>query len=168
MGKLRQVGELEIDFDPAHEKREWIVQRISWAVMGVLVIATLIGLVGPGPLSKVKAGKPGDRLRIEFHRFGRYQAPAELRVYCRPEGKNQDFELSFDRAFLEGNEISEILPEPEETRTDGGKYVFQFRSGEAEEHLVTLRFKASQFGSAKSKVTLDGSESIEIQTFNWP
>ena len=166
MGKLRKFDELEVEFDPEHEKREWIVQRFGWATMGILVIATLIGLLGSGPLSDATAGKPGDRLRIEYHRFGRYQAPGELRVYCRPDGK--DFELSFDRGFFEKSEVSEISPEPEEMRTEGDKYVYRFRSGEGEEHLVTFRFEAAQFGKAKSKVTLDRSEKREIQTFYWP
>ena len=167
MGKSNRVGDLDLKYDPAHEEREWITQRIGWTLMALLALAALIGLLGPGPLSDKTEGKIGGPLRVEYQRFGRYQAPAELKIYCRPKGR-EHFELSFDRAFIQVSEIKEISPKPDETRTDGDRYVYQFRKGDAEEHLVTFRMHGEKFGKATSNLTLDGQESVHIQIFYWP
>jgi len=158
---------LDLQYDPAYEEREWKAQRIAWTLMGLAVIATLAGFLGVGPFSKKHAGKVGNALYVEYQRFGRYHAPTELKVFCRPERKEQ-FELSFDRAFIEATEIKEISPEPEETSTEGDRYVYRFRQGEGEEHLITFRIEAAQFGGARSKVTLDGKASVAIRLFYWP
>jgi hypothetical protein len=167
MGKSRRIGDLELPFDPAHEEREWVVQRVGWVLMGLIVVAALLGLLGPGPLSKRHEGKVGDALYVEYQRFGRYQAPAELKVFCRPERREQ-FELTFDRNFIERSEIKEISPEPEETSAEGDRYTYRFKRGEGEEHLVTFRIEAGKFGRASSKITLDQSKSVNIRLFYWP
>ena len=167
MGKTKRVGDLDLDYDPAHEEREWIVQRIGWALMALAAIAALIGLLGPGPLSKKREGKAGDALYVEYHRFARYQAPADLKIFCRPEGQDE-FQLSFDRSFIEGAEVKEISPEPEESRTEGARYAYKFKRGKGEEHLVTFRIEGGKFGRASSKVTLDGKQTVNIRLFLWP
>jgi hypothetical protein len=167
VGKSKRVGDLDLQYDPAYEEREWIAQRIGWAFMGSIAIAGLIGLLGHGPLSKKTEGKIGDRLHVKYQRFARYQAPSEVKVYCRPGGKEQ-FEIGFERGFIERSEIKEISPEPEETRSDGEQYVYRFKRGEGEEHLVTFRMEGNQFGKASSKVTLDGGASVKLQIFFWP
>ena len=167
MVKSKRVGDLDLHYDPAHEEREWIVQRIGWGLMALIAIAALMGLLGPGPLSRKTAGKVGDRLHVEYQRFGRHQAPSQLKVYCRPEGE-EHFELSLERRFIEASEIKAISPEPEEARTEGDRYVYRFKRGEGEEHLVTFRIHGEQFGKASSKVTLDRGASVNIQIFYWP
>ena len=167
MGKPKRFGDLEVTYDPAHEEREWIVQRIGWAVMLLLAAAALAGLLGPGPLSDVAAGQIGSPLRVEYERFVRYQAPGELRFYCRPEGKDK-FQLSFDRAFIEATEIKEISPEPLETSAHGEKYSYTFRRTGGEEQLVTFRIEGDQFGKTKTEVQLEEGAKVELRQFYWP
>ena len=156
---------MDLKYDPAHEEREWFVQRVCWGLMALAVIAALVGFLGSGPISRKTSG--GETLRVKYQRFGRYQAPAELKIYCRPEA-GERFELSFDRAFIESSEIEEISPEPEKTRSEGDRYVYMFQKGEGGEHLVTFRIKGERFGKQTAKVMLNGTQSVNIQTFYWP
>lgn len=166
MGKPQRFGDLEAGYDPGHEEREWIVQRIGWAVMALLIAAALAGLLGPGPLSKRHAGKMGSPLHVEYQRFGRYQAPGELRVYCRPEG--EQFRITVDRGFIQNSEITRIMPEPIETILELDAQSFVFRREGVDDHLVTFRFESQQFGQATTRIILDKKESVEIRQFYWP
>lgn len=168
MGKSRRVADLDIDFDSAHEEREWVAQRVAWVLMFCAVIAGLVGLLGPGLLGETHQGKPGDPLYVEYQRFCRHQAPAELKVFCRPGGSRREFELALDRNFFESAGIEEISPEPVETRSDGDRYVFRFTRGAGNEHLVRIRFEPSAFGRRTTKLKLDESATVIIRFFYWP
>jgi hypothetical protein len=167
MGKPQRFGDLDLAYDPVHEEREWCVQRIGWALIGLAILAAIIGVLGPGPLSKKREGKMGAALFVEYQRFARYQAPGEFKVLCRPEGKEQ-FRLSLDRTFIEQTEIKEISPEPFETSAAGDTYVYFFKLGQGEEQLVTIRFESKRFGRVNSRVTLDEKETVEVRQFYWP
>jgi hypothetical protein len=167
VGRTRRIGDLDLNYDPAHEEREWIVQRIGWGLMIATGGAALAGLLGPGPLSRREEGKVGEALYVEYQRFGRCQAPAELKIFCRPKGQ-KEFALSFDRPFIEGNEIIEISPEPLEASAKGDRYVYRFSGDEGQEQLVVFRLEAAKFGRARSKVTLDGTATVNLRFFYWP
>jgi hypothetical protein len=159
---------LELQSDPTYEEREWIAQRIGWVVMCVLALASLAGVLGPGPLSEREEGHEGAALHVKYQRFGRYQAPAKIQIFCRPGGAAEQFELSLAREFVEAIEITEISPEPEEVSTKGKYYLYRFKRADGDDHLVTFRLKAEKFGAVQSEVTLDTKDSVRMRMFFWP
>lgn len=170
MGEPRGIvesGGLEIEFSPEHERREFRVQRVAWALMGLAIVAALAGLFGPGPLSRAQAGETGGRLRAEFQRFARYQGPLELRIFCRPENAHE-FRVSLDRSFFEHAEIREISPQPHETVSGSNYCTLAFTSEGGGEHLVTIRFESRKVGKRSYGLRLDGGHEIEVQQFFWP
>ena len=164
MGETR---DLDLQYNPAREEREWIVQRIGWAGMGIAVITALMGLTGAGPLSKKHEGTIGGPIYVEYQCFARYQAASEIKVFCRP-GAVEEFELTLERGFIDRVQMDEISPRPEEVRTLGDRYAYRFKRGEGDEHLVTFRMKGEKFGRASSRLTLDNKEGVEIRPFYWP
>lgn len=166
MGEPRRFGDLEVGYDPKHEEREWRVHRAGWAIMALAAVAALAGLLGPGPLSNVRAGKESDVLYVEYQRFGRYQAPADFKIFCRPDG--EQFRISLDRGFIEHAEIKEISPEPLEVTLEPDAQNFVFKAAEQGRQLVTIRFESQQFGRSKAAISLDGKETLEIRQFFWP
>jgi hypothetical protein len=57
MAEKPHSGDLELDQDLAFERRTWTVERVAWVAMGLMGIAALAGLLGPGPLSKPPIGE---------------------------------------------------------------------------------------------------------------
>lgn len=167
MGKPRAFGDLEVGYNPGHERREWRLQRIGWSGMALAAVAALAGLLGPGPLSNAQAGSEHSPLRAEYQRFGRYQAPAELRLFCRPP-KAGEFEISIDRSFLESAEIQEISPEPKTWIAGGERAVLSFDAEGTGRQLVTLRFQSRTFGTRRCRIALNDANEIELQQFFWP
>jgi hypothetical protein len=67
--------DLQIDDDPAFQKKEWRVQRIGIALLALLVAAAAAGLTGMGgPLNDAEAGRRGDPVFVEFERVVRQGA----------------------------------------------------------------------------------------------
>jgi hypothetical protein len=50
--QLPRIGDLEIRQDLSFERRDWMMQRLGWAVIGLLILAGLTGLTGSsGPMT---------------------------------------------------------------------------------------------------------------------
>lgn len=67
MAEHARKGGLEVSQDLNFQRREWVVQRVGWVVMAVLLVAALLGLFGPGPLSKSIAGSASGPVRAEYY-----------------------------------------------------------------------------------------------------
>lgn len=51
MGSQRQNHQLEVGEDVKFQNRWWVFERIAWVFMALLLLAALLGLLGPGLLS---------------------------------------------------------------------------------------------------------------------
>src|SRR5919106_6001727 len=73
---------LQIDQDLAYQQREWLVERVGWIVMLLLIVAAAAGIFGNGVLSRASVSD-GKQLRIEYERFAHYLTPTSLKVHMR-------------------------------------------------------------------------------------
>jgi hypothetical protein len=167
MGKLRAFGDLQIQYDPAHERKEWFAQRVAWTLMALIVAAALAGLLGPGPLSNARAGNKGSKLSVECSRFARYQGPETLRIFCQPES-GQEFRVSLDRSYVERIQIHGISPEPKETIARSEQYIYVFAREQEGEQLVLFDLHPNAFGRTETRIMLDNIESVTLTQFYWP
>ena len=55
MSDSHRVGDLEISPDLNFQRRSWAMQRFAWVVLALFILAALLGLFGPGPLSQTRA-----------------------------------------------------------------------------------------------------------------
>ena len=110
-----QRGRLEILLDPAFQRREWVIQRIAWVLMGVILLAALLGLFGDGPLSHASARSPDGRIRVAYERFLRNHAPGEFSVFVEPGAVDADGRVRvwLARDYLESVRLKEVVPAPE-------------------------------------------------------
>src|SRR5215207_519621 len=111
----KQVGDLELDQDLTYQQREWRVERISWIVWLLLIVAALLGLLGPGPLSQTRAGSQDERVWVDYERFVRYRSPTQLIVHIEPDAAQEGmFHLQLDQEFIAKAQIQRIDPEPDQ------------------------------------------------------
>src|SRR5688572_20039263 len=130
--QVKRIGELDLAEDIAFERRSWVVQRIAWTIMSLILIAALLGLFGNGWLSKARMSIPGGALEIEYNRFVRFQAPGELRARISPSSTEENQAgLWVSREYLKSIELKQITPAPErEITTDEGViYLFATAHG---------------------------------------
>ncbi|MGZ8921039.1 MAG: hypothetical protein ACXW3L_08645 [Limisphaerales bacterium] len=166
MGESNQRSGLEMHYDSDHEKKEWILQRFGWGLMLLASVAALSGVLGDGPMSKRQKGKVGDDLYFENDRYVRHQSPFKLKLFCRP--RDTEFSISFNRAYLDKNEVKEIQPEPQSTTIDGQNCTFVFNGTSGKVQLVTFHLIPEAFGKIQNEITLDGNHTQKMEQFIWP
>jgi hypothetical protein len=56
--EVQRHGDLEIQEDLPFQRREWLVERVAWGVMALLIVAALLGLFGTGPDDRWRRDHP--------------------------------------------------------------------------------------------------------------
>jgi hypothetical protein len=149
--------------------REWTAERVGWFVIAAILIAALLGLLGPGLLSYRIQTSPDHRLSVEYYAVQRYDAPAELRIRFRPSDVSM-VRITVARTFTDQTTPESITPNPETVEMQGDRLVYSFRA--MADHraagLVTYRYKSNVPGWLRYEIGLDGGPSIEVSQFVCP
>lgn len=152
---------LEIDEDLQFQRKEWIFQRIGVTVMGIFVIAALLGLTGMGgPLSHASAGERGGPLSIEYERIVRRGAKATLKLHVRsdPPGFIQFWVAA---PYLEDVIVDYVVPAPETVTVERGRHVYTIRAASPEVTL-TVEMEHQRFGRLDGEVGIVGGPAVSF------
>jgi hypothetical protein len=166
----KRVGDLEIDQDLTYQQREWKVQRTGWVVWVLLLLATSVGLLGHGPVSKTTAGSEGGPLWVEYYRFVRHRAPTTVLLHLDPAlAREGIIRLELDQSYLEQVAIEDIVPKPDQEQAKGDRIVYSFAVAESEEPLVvTFKLEPDDPGSLSTAVAIEGGPAVNVRQFVYP
>jgi hypothetical protein len=165
MAKQQQAGDVFSDQDLDFQRRSWVIQRIAWGLMVVVVGAGLAGLFGHGPASQSSARAGG--LTVEYESAARFQAPTSLRL--RLDGTaihDGTAAIQIDQAYLDRFEIVGIVPAPAETRLDGEVLVYSFKVGQPGDVIFNL--KPERIGGAGAQIGVVGGQTARLEQFIYP
>jgi hypothetical protein len=170
MSNIQRIKDLEINEDFAYQERAWVVQRVGWGVLGLLILAGLLGLLGSGWFSNAKAGEQTDRLWLEYERFERFQSPARLRVHLGSSaGKDGFVRVWLKRSYLENVQLHQVTPQPESVEAGVDRLVYVFRDQKLHEPTaITFDMEPEQIGLQSGAVGLDEGQSLQFQQFVYP
>ncbi len=170
MPKAKRGRSLEIHEDMDFQRRTWAVERAGWVGMALLVLASLLGLLGPGPLSSATAVDPTSGLWLEYDRCVRCEAPAKLRVQLGPAAaKDGKVRLWLSRPYLDAVRVEQVTPEPELVEAGAGRLTYVFRAAEADGPLaVTFSLKPERAGYHPAEMGLDGSPPLRFGQLVYP
>jgi hypothetical protein len=165
-----RAAELEINEDIAFERREWRFQDAGAAAICLLLLAAIAGLFGSGAFSERRRTSADGGTTVEYQRYERLGAPAEVRVELRPgQARAGRLTLLVEAAYLGSFKIESITPRPEAELAgpDGVRYRFEVaESGEPSRVLFELR--ARKFGSARGGIGVDGRPAAVLRQFVYP
>ncbi|MCA1626498.1 MAG: hypothetical protein LC742_00825 [Acidobacteria bacterium] len=170
MSGVKRIGDVEINQDLDFQRLVWTVQRVGWVVTALLIVAALLGLFGPGPLSWATAGEGGAPLRLEYNRFERYLAPTTLRVHTGAgAGREGQLRIWLDRTYLEGVQVESVTPQPDsvEAGTDRMTYVFQMPDPNGPT-AITFNLLTQQIGTLRGRVGLAEGQTVTFTQFVYP
>ena len=170
MGEPGRVGDLEIAQDLSQEHREWRIERAGWIAGALLLLAALLGLLGPGPLSSATAGEPHSSLWVEYERFQRYQAPATIRVHFGPGvARGGEARVALNRAFVESVDLRHIDPAPARVEAGSDRFTYAFLVADSSRpSAVTFRFEPDTFGRVPVEVEAEGGPRLRFRLFYYP
>lgn len=170
MAEKSQASDLELDQNPEFERRTWAVERLAWVVMAMIGLAALLGLLGPGPLSKTIAGEESGPLWLEYSRFGRFKAPLMLRIHLGPKaGQHGPVRLWLSREYMEGVQVESVTPPPVHVEAGPEQLTYVFAVGElTHSTAVSLSLKAEQIGRRQGCVGLMNGPTLCFHQFIYP
>jgi hypothetical protein len=170
LASIERVGSLEIAQDLDFQRKEWRIQRISWVVMALLILAALLGLTGSGILARATIGDAESRLQLEYSRFDRLEAPTTLELQIAGDAVTEEqVELWVDRGYLQSVQVEQVVPEPEEVRSEGDHLTYVF-GVDAPGQPVTITFdlRHTNFGPKSGQVGLGNEPALSFSQLVFP
>lgn len=160
--------ELQIEQAPAFHEREWRARRVGWLLMGVFVLAGLIGLLGSGPVSATTTSTGTGRLAVDHRRITHLQSDDSVVLRVGSEAVEGDtLSLDLHGSWPAGVDVRGITPEPTEQRARPDGVVLEFaidRPGDVE---ITISFRARRPGPLEATVAAPG-EALVFRQFVLP
>jgi hypothetical protein len=169
--RAERVGDLEISSDLRFQDREWVVQRVGWAVMVVVLLLTAAGLLGGwGPLNQhVLRGEQG--LSLELERVVRHGGEARFAMVVPPElAAEGTVTVWIDRSWLQGltMEVTPV-PEPLSTSVHGDVVLYDFAmSDPARPGRIEMEFVPDDLGRREGRFGLQGGPSLSFSQLVLP
>jgi hypothetical protein len=160
---------LQIDEHAAWDRADWLIQRVGWAVLAVIVALGLLGLFGNGLLTEATVGSQSEGLWMEYPRVVRLGAPVTIDVHV--DGRfveGGEVTISLSEGYLDSVRLEGISPEPDSvtTRQDVIEYMFRVEGGGGV--AVAFYVKAQELGSMSGTVAVAGGGSERFRQFVLP
>jgi hypothetical protein len=115
---------VEIDLDRSFQEKMWLVERIGWALMFLVVVAALAGFTGvTGAASSGHAEAAG--ARIDYPRISRWQTADTLAIEF-PASAAGKVEVLVPQAFTKVFAIEGVTPEPSRVTVTPKGQLYEF------------------------------------------
>lgn len=151
--------------DLSYQRASWRVQRIGWVLMGLFIVLGLLGAFGDGPLSRVRAGRPGG-LELAYSRVWRLGTESSIELRVAPDSGH--VVLWVGRALLDGAEIRYRSPEPVRTQTDAGGQLLEFQAGNSGPVVIRLGAVPTRLGPLRTSLATATSPAVPLNVFVIP
>lgn len=152
---------LEIDDDVRFQTREWHAQRVGIVLVGLFVLAAVLGLTGAGGvLNDATAVSDSGNVRIEYDRVVRRSASASmtLRFHSDPPGFIQ-FWVS--APYFDAVHIESVTPAPQTVTVEGARHVYTIRAA-SPDVAVTVTLEHKTWGRLEGEVGIIGGDSARF------
>ena len=170
MSEISRTGDLDIGQDLQFSRRAWTVQRMSWIVALLVLIAAGVGLFGHGPISQAQESSESGDLRVEYERFARHQGRTKLDIVIDPADKQAaEVRVWVSREYFDAAKTQTIIPEPDtfESASDRVTMVFRRMPGSGPMR-VTVELEIEQMGPVNAEIGLVGGSQVSLSQFLYP
>jgi len=167
----KRRSEIDISEDMAFQRRTWQVERAAWILLGVILIAALLGFFGGGGLvASTETATEDGNLSMQYDRFARLAAPTRLRVVVTPPDESADtLRIWLAREYVEALEVTSVVPEPSRVEAASDRYIFEFPlSPGSETATVLFRVEPLRAWHVPGRLGIDGGADLRFDQFIYP
>jgi hypothetical protein len=168
-GMARRDNRRELEEYQAEEtfhKHEWLVQRVGWVGLAVVLAGACAGLLGNGPLSHHVIAVGEGILKID--RFARRDAPT---VWVIEPAANLlrpvDFKLEISASLLDRVKIEAITPAPRDQAATSDAVSFTFNAL-APRSKIVFHVEPQNVGWIAGDFQLGDSQPVKVRQFVYP
>ncbi len=127
---VSKIEEVAVGEDLEFQRRWWRFEHIAWATFTIIIILTLAGVFGRGPLAKARAGNSA--MRLEYERVERTNTPSMLRVSFQPSSiHNGQIQLFVSESVVNQLGAQRIIPAPLTSAVGNGGITYTFPATES-------------------------------------
>lgn len=169
-GSELELGNDEQDTrDPARQHRAVVVQRVAWVVLALIVLGALLGLFGPGPLSRVTQSDPSGQVALQYERFARYYGDTSVELQVRHDPHRPGTaSVWISSDYLTLVQVQQVRPEPATWTGVGDRVLLTFPVRGPDPITVVLRTRPDQVGVLSGSVGAPGGKPIEFWQLVYP
>ena len=136
---------LQLNENLQQHRKGWIIQKIGWGILYLVLIFALAGLFGSGPLS-YKTQSQG-KVSVEYERYLRYEGETEITF--KINDVKDSVSLEIPPQYMEYIDIKSITPYPYGNRTVNGLTIWYFHaSGQATIHCNIMAKKPGSIAAS--------------------
>ena len=114
---IKMADELDRGFYPEFERR-WRLG--AWSVrvlMGLIIVATMVGLLGGGPVSLLTLKATNGPITVEYAPIIRFGTPTGLVIDADVSDGKSEVVVTLQKSLVERYGLQSVLPQPKEWRT---------------------------------------------------
>ncbi len=137
-------GPLQVDSVDTFTGREWTAESLGWVLLGLALVAAMLGALGSGPLSSARAVSPSGRMTLDYQRITHQEADDQVVVEVVGGAGTGTVTLQLGGEWLDGLDLRQVLPQPsEETATpEGVDLAIPVRGGGPVRVVLSFRMRA--------------------------
>jgi hypothetical protein len=145
------------------QRQFWIVERVGWALLTLIIIWAIAGGAGGGILSQAQLQGPG--IQLDYDRFARRGALTPIELKWEPvEGRELSIEL--DAVFVDRMKIDFSSSGLQPVRTSTVVRLDLGRNGQPGRLILAAR--PIRFGTSISDVRIAGQSIGTLKVFVFP
>ena len=170
MRNQRRQDNIEINQDLDFQSRYWMIERISWIIIVMVLLAASLGLFGSGPFSSAMMGDKEGPMWLEYDRFERLKTPTVLSVHLGPGvTSNGRARIWLSRYYLERVRIEQVIPQPKNMEVASDRFIYVFKIAERDKStLVIFHLKPEKPGVLSARLGLVDGPSLSFGQLIYP
>lgn len=148
------------------QTKMWAVERVGWYVLCLLILLSLAGLFGTGPLSTTNNTSASGTLSAQYEVFERNGASSEMIINAKADKEGKVL-LAVEGDLLKAFTIEGIQPEPITTESLNRGLWLELKPDS--NGWATAYFSTRPNGFGRSRTTVrSGDQVIEVGQFIYP
>jgi hypothetical protein len=167
---VTQEKEVQVEFDREFIEKWLDRQRYVWYSVILLLVVTLTGLLGRGPLAKKTMSAGPGQLEVTYERVLHLKTPATLEVHLPQNALGTGHvRIRLEGAVAHQAAFQQIIPQPIAAvpLPDGLAADIPVTAASAGGRVMIVQ-QPSTVGPLKSKIALEGGPSLEFTQFVLP
>lgn len=158
---LRDVDEI------GFQRKEWVVQRVAWAVMAAVVLAAVAGFFGRGPVSSTTVESTDGSLEVEYDRFLRYAGTASLSVSLSSDAvQDGTATVYLSRDLVDRWKIEAVTPTPSTESSSEDWVIYEYDVLGETPPRIQLRYRGNDLGRHDGTIRA-GKDGAPVDLWQW-
>ncbi|WP_043502512.1 hypothetical protein [Georgenia sp. SUBG003] len=160
--------DLDINQHERFQQREWAANRLGWVLLGLFIVAGLVGLLGTGPLSWTTTDSRNGVLTLEHDRVTHYEADDTITLTVAPDAVvDGTVTVQLTGSWPSGVDVQSISPEPAEQRAVPDGLVLEVPVEGGGDVEISVNFRAQEIGTLSGDVAV-GDDTVSFSQFVMP